>query len=190
MAKAKRERVVGVQLVSRKIVFLREMHVMLDADLAALYRVTTSQLNRAVQRNRNRFPEDFKFQLNREEIEALSFHIGMSKRKGRGGRRYAPYAFTAQGVAIPSSVLRSERAVQVNIAKMRTFVQLREMLTSNDTLRRKIEEMEKRYDASFQIVFDAIKKMLEAPQKAQTQHRLSQLVPFALACCFRQTNDW
>jgi hypothetical protein len=97
MAKAKRERVVGVQLVSRKIVFLREMHVMLDADLAALYRVTTSQSNRAVQRNRNRFPEDFKFQLNREEIEALRFHIGMSKRKGRGGRRYAPYVFTAQG---------------------------------------------------------------------------------------------
>src|SRR6266403_1926929 len=165
MAKAQRERNVSVQLVSRKIFFLREMHVMLDADLAALYRVTTSQLNRAVQRNRARFPEDFMFQLNREEIDALRFHIGMSKRKGRGGRRYAPYAFTEQGVAMLSSVLRSERAVQVNIAIMRTFVRLRGMLTSNEALRRKIEEMEKRYDTRFQIVFAAIKDMLEAPQK-------------------------
>jgi len=138
---------------------------MLDSDLAALYRVTTAHLNRAVQRNRNRFPEDFMFQLNRGEIDALRFHIGMSKREGRGGRRYAPYAFTEQGVAMLSSVLRSERAVQVNIAIMRTFVRLRVMLTSNEGLRRKIEDMEKRYDASFQIVFDAIKKMLEAPQK-------------------------
>jgi hypothetical protein len=121
MARAKRERIVSVQLVSRKIFYLREMYVMLDADLATLHRVTTSQLNRAVQRNRNRFPEDFSFQLNREETEALRFHVGMSKREGRGGRRYAPYAFTEQGVAMLSSVLRSERAVQVNIAIMRTF---------------------------------------------------------------------
>jgi ORF6N domain len=98
MAKAKREPIVGVQLESRKIFFLREMYVMLD--LAALYRVTTSHLNRALQRNRNRFPEDFMFQLNREEIDALRFHIGMSKSTGRGGRRYAPYAFTEQGVAM------------------------------------------------------------------------------------------
>src|SRR6266403_892114 len=165
MVRAKRERIVNIQLVSRKIFFLRQMYVMLDADLAALYRVTTSHLNRAMQRNRNRFPEDFMFQMNREEIEALRFHIGMSKREGRGGRRYAPYAFTEQGVAMLSSVLRSERAVQVNIAIMRTFVRLREMLTSNEALRRKIEEMEKRYDTRFQIVFAAIKDMLEAPQK-------------------------
>ena len=141
------------------------MNVMLDADLAALYRVTTSQLNRAVQRNRDRFPEDFMFQLNREEIEALRFHIGMSKREGRGGRRYAPYAFTEQGIAMLSSVLHSARAVHVNIAIMRTFVRLRKMLTSNEGLRRKIEEMEKRYDTQFQIVFTAIKEMLEAPEK-------------------------
>jgi hypothetical protein len=165
MVTAKREQTVSIQLVSRKIYFLREMHVMLDADLATLYRVTTSQLNRAVQRNRNRFPDDFMFQLNRDEIEALRCHTGMSKREGRGGRRYAPYAFTEQGVAMLSSVLRSERAVQVNIAIMRTFVRLRKMLTSNEGLRRKIEVMEKRYDAKFQIVFAAIKEMLEAPQK-------------------------
>jgi ORF6N domain len=165
MAKAKRERIVSVQLVSRKIFFLREMYVMLDADLAVLYRVTTSHLNRAVRRNRNRFPDDFMFQLNREEMDALRFHIGISKSGSRGGRRYAPYAFTEQGVAMLSSVLRSERAVQVNIAIMRTFVRLREMLASNEGLRRKIEEMERRYDARFQVVFAAIKEMLEAPQK-------------------------
>jgi hypothetical protein len=105
------------------------------------------------------------FQLNREENEALRFHIVMSKREGRGGRRYAPYAFTEQGIAMLSSVLRSERAVHVNIAIMRTFVRLRKMLTSNEGLRRKIEEMEKRYDTQFQIVFTAIKEMLEAPEK-------------------------
>jgi ORF6N domain len=105
------------------------------------------------------------FQLNREEIDSLRFHIGMSKRKGRGGRRYAPYTFSEQGVAMVSSVLHSERAVQVNIAIVRTFVRLREMLTSNQALRRKIEEMEKRYDTQFQIVFTAIKEMLEAPEK-------------------------
>jgi hypothetical protein len=165
MASAKLKRSGTVQLVSRKIFLIRDMYVMLDADLAALYRVTTSNLNRAVQRNRNRFPEDFMFQLKREEIEALRFHIGMSKTEGRGGRRYAPYAFSEQGVAMLSSVLRSERAVQVNIAIMRTFVRLRKMLTSNEALRRKIEEMEKRYDTKFQIVFAAIKEMLEAPQK-------------------------
>src|SRR5712671_6377178 len=109
MAKPKRERNVSVQLVSRKIFFLREMYVMLDADLAALYRVTTSQLNRAVQRNRARFPEDFMFQLNREEIDALRFHIGMSKRKGRGGRRYAHTPSLSKGSPCsPASYAASE----------------------------------------------------------------------------------
>jgi len=167
MTKAQRERIVAVELVSRKIFFLRDMYVMLDSDLAELYRVTTSHLNRAVHRNRDRFPEDFMFQLNREEMEALRFHIGISKRKGRGGRRYIPYAFTEQGVAMLSSVLRSNRAVQVNIAIMRTFVRLRQMLTSNEALRRKIEDLEKRYDARFQIVFTAIKEMLDAPKKSK-----------------------
>jgi hypothetical protein len=191
MVKAKRERNVSVQLVSRKIFFLREMHMMLDADLAALYRVTTSQLNRAVQRNRNRFPEDFMFQLNREEIDALRFHIGMSKRKGRGGRRYAPYAFTEQGVAMLSSVLRSERAVQVNIAIMRTFVRLREMLTSNEALRRKIEEMEKRYDTRFQIADCVCRHQGHAgsPAEAQTQHWLSRLAWFGLTVDSSDASD-
>src|SRR5437899_2853539 len=137
---------------------------MLDADLAELYGVETRALLQAVSRNQKRFPEDFMFQMSKEEYELLRSQIVISK-KGRGGRRYLPYVFTEQGVAMLSSVLRSERAVQVNIEIMRAFVRLREMLTSNEALRRKIEEMEKRYDTRFQIVFAAIKDMLEAPQK-------------------------
>jgi ORF6N domain len=139
---------------------------MLDIDLARLYGVKTSILNQAVRRNLERFPEDFMFQLNKTEATNLRRQSGMSSSTAHGGRRYLAYAFTEQGVAMLSSVLRSERAVKVNIAIMRAFVQLREMLSSNQQLRRKIEEMEKRYDAKFQIVFSAIKRMLEAPKPA------------------------
>ena len=143
---------------------------MLDVDLARLYGVTTANLNKGVRRNLDRFPEDFMFRLEKSELDSLIFQSGISKIKSRGGSRHLPYAFTEQGVAILSSVLRSERAVQVNIAIMRAFVQLRQMLASNEQLRRKIEEMEKRYDAKFQIVFDAIKRMLQAPKP--TAHRI------------------
>ena len=104
---------------------------MLDADLAAMYAVTTFNLNKAVKRNIDRFPEDFMFQLRTEEFTALRFHIGRSKRQRRGGRRYAPYVFTAQGVAMLSSVLRSKRAIQVNITIMRAFVKLRELAANH-----------------------------------------------------------
>jgi hypothetical protein len=140
---------------------------MLDADLARLYRVTTSALNRAVLRNRARFPSDFMFQLTGEELRVLRYQIGISKVSGRGGRRYAPYAFTEQGIAMLSSVLRSSRAVQVNVAIMRTFVRLREMLATHEELRRKVEAMEKQYDARFQAVFAAIRQMLETPVPAK-----------------------
>src|SRR6266550_196669 len=168
--------------VERCIYLIRGEKVMLDYDLAVLYSVPTKSLNLAVKRNTERFPNDFMFRLTQAEAEGLRFQIGTSNENAakqtsglrfqtetsksrRGGRRYLPYAFTEQGVAMLSSVLRSARAVQVNIAIMRTFVRLREMLTSNEALRRKIEEMEKRYDTRFQIVFAAIKDMLEAPQK-------------------------
>jgi hypothetical protein len=134
---------------------------LLDSDLAKLYGVRTAALNRAVQRNQERFPDDFMFRLNGKEADALRYQIGTSKGGGRGGRRYAPYVFTEQGVAMLSSVLRSARAVQVNIAIMRTFVRLREMLATNQKLRRKVEEMEKRYDAKLQIIFATIESMLE-----------------------------
>ncbi len=125
--------------VERRIFLVRGQKVMLDTDLAELYRVPTKSLNLAVKRNADRFPEDFTFQLTDDEAAGLRFHFETSKR-GRGGRRYLPYAFTEQGVAMLSSVLRSPRAVQVNIAIMRTFVRLREMLLSNAELARKLAE--------------------------------------------------
>jgi ORF6N domain len=144
--------------ISQKIYFLRGQRVMLSTDLARLYRVEVRALIQAVQRNIERFPADFLFQLTDEEQKNLKSQFVISS---WGGVRRAPYAFTEQGVAMLSSVLRSPRAVQVNIAIMRTFVRLREMLATNQKLRRKIEDMEKRYDAKFQIVFATIESMLE-----------------------------
>jgi hypothetical protein len=138
---------------------------MLDADIAILYAIGTSNLNQAVGRNRGRFPEDFMFRLTAREARALISQSGISKPDGRGGSRHLPYAFTEQGIAMLSSVLRSARAVQVNIAIMRAFVQLRRAIASNDELRKKIEQMERRYDAKFEIVFSAIKQMLEPIEK-------------------------
>jgi len=138
---------------------------MLDSDLAQLYGVETFNLNKAVKRNIDRFPNDFMFQLTKEEADSLRFQIGMSKTIGRGGRRYLPYAFTEQGVAMLSSVLNSKRAVQVNIAIIRAFVKLREMLATHKDLARKLEEMEKKYDAQFNVVFDAIRQLMTPPGK-------------------------
>ncbi len=166
MKRLKSNAIVPTRQISKNIYFLRDAQVMLDVDLARLYGVTTANLNKAVRRNLDRFPEDFIFQINKSELASLIFQSGISKPTGRGGSRHLPFAFTEQGVAMLSSVLRSERAVKVNIAIMRAFVQLREMLVSNQQLRRKIEEMEKGYDAKFQIVFAAIKRMLEAPKPA------------------------
>ena len=123
--------------VEKRIFLVRGQKVMLDADLAELYGVPTKSLNLAVKRNADRFPDDFAFQLNEEEVAGLRFQFETTKR-GRGGRRYRPYAFTEQGVAMLSSVLRSPRAVQANIAIMRAFVRLRQMLMSNADLARKL----------------------------------------------------
>lgn len=158
--------IVPTALITQKIFFIRGTRVMLDADLARLYAVTTKNLNKAVKRNASRFPSDFMFQLSPKELQSLRFQSGTSK-PGRGGRRYAPYVFTEQGVAMLSSVLRSSRAVQVNVAIMRTFVRLREMLAKHEELRRKIDAMEKRYDARFQAVFDTIRQMLATPVPAK-----------------------
>lgn len=136
---------------------------MLDATLAELYGVETKMLNRAVKRNQDRFPEDFMFQLTPEEAQTLRFHFGTST-PSRGGRRYSPYAFTEQGVAMLSSVLRSKRAVQVNVEIMRTFVRLRRMLASHVQLARKLDALEKKYDAQFKVVFDVIRQLMEPPR--------------------------
>jgi hypothetical protein len=138
---------------------------MLDRDLAELYAVETSNLNKAVKRNIDRFPPDFMFQITQKETESLIFQFGMSKSSGRGGRRYLPYAFTEQGIAMLSTVLKSKRAVHVNISIMRTFVKLREMIASHKDLARKLDELEKKYDGQFQIVFEAIRQLMAVEEK-------------------------
>jgi hypothetical protein len=127
-----------------------------------LYGVETKVLNRAVKRNLQRFPLDFMFQLTVEEADVLRCQIGASK-KGRGGRRYFPYVFTEQGVAMLSSVLNSERSILVNIEIMRAFVKLRQMLASNAELSRQLAELESKYDKQFKVVFDAIRQLMARP---------------------------
>lgn len=142
-------RAVSLERVETTIRVVRAQRVMLDADLAALY---------------ERFPADFMFQLSAAEFEILRSQLGTSS--GWGGRRYRPYAFTEQGVAMLSSVLRSPRAVQVNIEIMRAFVRLREMLQANAELAKKLASLEKKYDAQFRVVFDAIRELMAAPVKS------------------------
>ena len=158
---------IPTERIDGKILLVRGHKVLLDEDLADLYGVETRILNRNVQRNVERFPSDFMFQLTEEEDEALRSQFGISK--GRGGRRYLPYAFTEQGVAMLSSVLRSPRAVQVNIEIMRAFVRLRQLLMSHEGLAAKLAELEKTYDAQFQIVFEAIVKLMEPPEEDRDQ---------------------
>jgi hypothetical protein len=150
--------------VERNILLVRGHRVMLDTDLANLYGVPIKRLNEQVRRNRKRFPSDFMFQLVPEEIERLRSHIA-TLNGGRGQhRKYRPYAFTEQGVAMLSSVLHSERAIQANIAIMRAFVQLREMIGLNKGLARRLNELEKKYDGQFRIVFEAIRELMEKPE--------------------------
>ena len=137
---------------------------MLDRDLAELYDVETKILKRAVRRNIDRFPNDFMFELSKKETEDWRCQFGTSNRD-KMGLRYKPMAFTEQGVAMLSSVLRSKRAVHVNIQIMRAFTQLRKMLSTHEDLKRKIESMEKKYDEHFQIVFEAIKQLLSEEDK-------------------------
>jgi hypothetical protein len=148
--------------IEQTIFFIRGHNVTLDGDLAHLYGVTAGRLNEAVKRNEDRFPSDFMFQLTKAEFEHLKSQIAISSSKW-GGRRHAPYAFTEQGVAMLSSVLRSKRAIQVNIAIMRAFVQLREMIASNKGLARRLNELEKKYDGQFRVVFEAIRELMAEP---------------------------
>ena len=152
-------------MIERRIYTIRDHRVMLDADLAELYQVETFNLNKAVKRNIDRFPDDFMFQLSADEWKALRFQIGIPN-TGRGGRRFAPHTFTEQGVAMLSSVLNSERAVQVKIAIMRAFVKMREEMATHKDLAHKIEALERKYqshDDEIQVIFKAIRQLLEAP---------------------------
>ncbi|OFZ55983.1 MAG: hypothetical protein A2428_09550 [Bdellovibrionales bacterium RIFOXYC1_FULL_54_43] len=147
-------------LIENRIYLIRGKKVMLDTDLAVLYGVTTFNLNKAVQRNMKRFPEDFMFCLTETEAQSLTFQIGISKTPGRGGRRTLPYAFTQEGIAMLSGVLRSDRAIVVNIQIMRTFVKLRDILLSHKDLAQKLNNLEKKYDHQFKAVFDAIRALV------------------------------
>lgn len=153
--------VIPLERIESHILLIRGHKVMLDADLAALYEVETKVLTQAVKRNIGRFPADFMFQLTKQEFNNLRSQFVTSS---WGGRRYPPYAFTEQGVAMLSSVLNSERAVRVNIEIMRAFVRLRQMLTSNVDLARKLAVLEKKYDAQFRVVFDAIRELMVPPE--------------------------
>jgi len=148
-----------------KILLIRNKKVMIDRDLAKLYKVETKQLKRAVRRNITRFPNDFMFQLNKRETEILRSQIGASS---WGGTRYSLMVFTEQGVAMLSSVLNSERAIRVNIQIIRTFAKLRELLTTNKNLKQKIESIEKKYDKQLKLIFEAMRELLteeERPKK-------------------------
>jgi len=156
-----------VETIQDKIFLLRGQKVMLDEDLAALYGVETRRLNEQVRRNAKRFPPDFMFQLSEEEYTestALRSQF-VTLKKGRGShRKYLPYAFTEQGIAMLSSVLNSDRAIEVNILIMRAFVKLREMIASHKDLAKKLDELEMKYDAQFAIVFDAMRQIMTPPE--------------------------
>lgn len=153
--------VIPVERIEQSILLVRGQKVMLDRDLSALYGVQTRDLNKAVARNLDRFPGDFMFQLTKEEFADLKFHFGTSS---WGGTRKLPRVFTEQGVAMLSSVLKSKRAVQVNIDIMRAFVRLRELLSTHKDLAKKLEELEKKFDAQFRVVFQAIRELMTPPE--------------------------
>jgi len=158
---------VPVARIERAILVLRDHKVLLDSDLAALYEVETRVLVQAVKRNLERFPEDFMFQLGPEEVESLRSQSVISKNPGRGGRRYAPYAFTEQGVAMLSSVLNSPRAISVNIEIMRAFVRLRALIASNKELAAKPDQLEKKlttHDQAITEIMNAIRQLMSPPQ--------------------------
>jgi hypothetical protein len=156
----KKDSLIPVERIEGSILLIRGQKVILDKDLATLYQVSTTNLNKAVSRNLGRFPEDFMFQLSKEEFNNLKFQFGTSS---WGGTRKLPRAFTEQGVAMLSSVLRSKRAISVNVEIMRAFVRLRQMLATNANLERRLNELEKKYDAQFRVVFDAIRGLMASP---------------------------
>lgn len=190
---------IPVRRIEQKILLLRGEKVMLDGDLAELYGVETKVLNQAVQRNIERFPEDFMFQLSVEELRLIlksqivtsNGGLGAEAQQnplilksqivtsslGHGGRRKRPYAFTEQGVAMLSSVLRSDRAIQVNLAIMRTFVQLRQMMSSHTDLARKLASLERKYDVQFRAVFDAIRELMSEKKRPKREIGFHTLLP-------------
>jgi len=158
---------IPAERIETKILLLRGQKVMLDRDLAALYGVPTKALKQAVHRNTDRFPDDFAFVLDKQEVAILRSQIVTSS--SWGGERYLPMAFTEHGVAMLSSVLNSPRAIQMNISIMRAFAQLRALLATHADLARKLEELEKKYDSQFRVVFDALRQLMNPPEPSRKQ---------------------
>ncbi len=158
---------IPVEQVEKAILLIRGEKVILDADLAALYDVETRALLQAVKRNSERFPSDFMFQLTRKEFDSLRSQSVISK--GRGGRRYLPHVFTEHGAIMAANVLNTKGAVQASVQVVRAFIRLRQMLVSNAELAGKLSEMERKYDAQFKVVFDAIRQLMEPPERKRKQ---------------------
>ena len=179
MAKKQLKSLVSAERIVQSILLIRDHKVLLDANLAQLYGVETKVFNQAVKRNLSRFPDDFMFQLTSEEVDALRSQI-VTLKTGRGQhRKYLPYAFTEQGVAMLSSVLRSDRAVQVNIEIMRAFVRLRRILAVNAELARRLDDVEKhlgKHDEQFVQVIQAIRQLMDPPARP-TRRRIGFHVP-------------
>jgi phage regulator Rha-like protein len=160
-----------------RIFLIRGKKIMLDSDLANIYEVLTKELNKSVNRNIARFPEDFMFRLTKEEYASLRFQFGTSN-MGRGGRRYLPLAFTEQGVAMLSTVLHSERAIQMNIQIIRTFTRLREILSENKHLAEKIDKMERKYDKHIADIFKVIKSLVTEKEISKIQDKPKEKLGF------------
>jgi phage regulator Rha-like protein len=159
--------IVPEERIEQIIFIIRGQKVILDSDLAALYGVETKNLNKAIQRNAGRFPADFMFQLTKVEAISLRFQIGTLKGSRGAHRKYLPYAFTEHGALMAANVLNSERAAAMSVAIVRTFVKLRQILSSNKDLSRRLDELEKKYDEHFQAIFDAIRRLMELPEEPQ-----------------------
>ena len=159
---------IPIERVEKAILLVRDQKVILDLDLAALYGVTTSRLNEQVKRNQNRFPGDFAFRLTKEEFTVLMSQSATSRSR-HGGRRKLPLVFTEHGAIMAANVLNSERAVQASVQVVRAFVRLREILSSNSELARKFEELERKYDRQFRVVFDAIRQLMRPPEPQHKQ---------------------
>lgn len=169
---SKQSSFIPTERIEKSILLIRNEKVLLDGDLAELYGVQPKVLLQSVKRNLDRFPQDFMFQLTREESDSLRSQF-VTLKLGRGQhRKYLPYAFTEQGVAMLSSVLRSPRAVRVNVEIMRAFVRLRQMLASNAELARRLDELERKYDAQFRVVFDAIRQLMIPPDQPAKKGRI------------------
>ncbi len=166
MPKRTREIILFPDKIESKIFFIRGQKVMLDSELAFLYGIETKVLNQAVKRNKERFPQDFMFQLSSEEAVSLRSQFVTSKSSGKGGQRYLPYAFTEHGILMLSSVLRSTNAVQVNIQIMRSFIKLRDLISNNESLVKKMRLLEDKYDANFKLVFEVLKELAQEKETA------------------------